>query len=65
MKGIEPELLWQILHTGRKEVNVEAVRLRNPILKHLHSAQPMTPKWPRQSAWGQPASYALSSDASS
>lgn len=32
MKGIESELLWQILHTGRKEVNVEAVRLRNQIL---------------------------------
>lgn len=49
MIGVEPELLWQLLHPGRKEVNVEAVRLRNQILKHLRSAQPMTPKQPCQS----------------
>lgn len=65
MIGVEPELLWQLLHPGRKEVNVEAVRLRNQILKHLRSAQPMTPKQPCQSVCGQPASYLLSSDASS
>lgn len=58
MKRVEPELLWQILHTDRKEV--EALRLRNQILKYVCSEQPMTLKEPRQSAGEQPASYALS-----
>ena len=46
MKGVKPELLQLILHTGGQEVNVEAIRLRNQILKHLC----MTPKWPCQSS---------------
>lgn len=46
MKRIESEPLWQILHTDRKEENVEAVRLRNQILKYVCSEQPMTLKWP-------------------
>lgn len=32
---VEPELPRQVLHTGRKGVNVEAFRLRNQLLKHL------------------------------
>lgn len=46
MKRIESEPLWQILHTDRKEVNVEAVRLRNQILKYVCSEQPMALKCP-------------------
>lgn len=34
MKRVEPDLLRQILQTDRNEVNVEATRLRNQILKY-------------------------------
>lgn len=57
MKRVEPELLWQILRTDRKEVNVEAVRLRNQIQKYMCSEQPITLNDPPSVSVRTAASY--------